>query len=230
MSAPRTLAALSTLLAGAALTAAPAAAQPALSPDHGRLVILLHGSAVGTDDFSISRQADGWSAQGRIVLNLPGQNPERDSADLTLASDGSPLRYHWQEHSGRERAIDVEVHGHAAEVALHQPGAAPAVEAFSFPQGHVVLLYNNVYEDYVILARLYDWKARGPQKFSVLIPQDQTPGTITVQALGPHPIDGAVLDLLQVKSPGLEVELYVDTSHRLIRLRVPGSGAEAVRE
>lgn len=229
MSGFRSLAVLCTLLAGAGLAAA--TAQPALAPDTGRFAILLHGSAVGAEDFTISRQDGGWSARGQIVLNEPGRNPECDSADLTLAPDGSPLRYHWEEMStSGTRSIDVEFHGNTAGLTLHGPWAAPQVETFSFSQIPVLLLDKNVYEDYVILTRLYDWKARGPQRFSFLIPQDQASGTITVQDLGPHPIGGAMLDLLQVRNAEVEADLYVDNAHRLVRLRVAGSGIEAVRE
>lgn len=229
MSGFRSVAFLGALLAGAGL--AVATAQPALAPDSGRFAILLHGSAVGTEDFTISPRDGGWSARGQIVLNLPGRNPECDSADLTLAPDGSPLRYHWETLSGSgARSIDVEFRGNAASETLHGPGAGPTVTSFAFSEGRIVLLDRNVYEDYIIIARLYDWKARGPQKFSFLIPQDQTSGMITVQELGPRPIGGAMLELLQVKNAEVEADLYVDNSHRLVRLRVPGAGIDAVRE
>jgi hypothetical protein len=68
------------------------------------------------------------------------------------------------------------------------------------------------------------------QKFSVLIPQDQAPGAVTVKLLGKRRVSDASFDLLVVKSPDLEVDLYVDASHRLVRLQVPGSDAEIIRE
>lgn len=231
MSGFRSFAFLGALLTGAGITALSGAAQPALAPDRGRFAILLHGSAVGAEEFSIFRLPEGWAARGQIVLNQPGRNPECDSADLTLALDGSPLRYHWEELSGSgARSLDVEFHGNAAGLTLHGPWAAPTVSSFAFSQGRIVLLDRNVYEDYIIITHLYDWKARGPQRFSYLIPQDQTSGTFTVQEMGPHPVDGAALELLQVRNADVEADLYVDDSHRLVRLRVPSSGIEAVRE
>jgi hypothetical protein len=228
---PLAFAAVAALLAAsvAAFAAPPAPTSP-LVPDHGRFRILLNGRAVGAEEFTLTRQAGGWSARSQIELNLPGQPAEKDTADLELAADGAPLRYHWIGKSKVQRSIGVEFRNRVAEVALRRPGAAPAVEAFSFPAGHVVLLDNNVYEHYALLARLYDWSTGGAQKFSVLIPQDQAPGTVTVESLGKRTIAGASLDLLEVKSPDLQVDLYVDGAHRLIRLRVPGSAAEVVRE
>ncbi|HVB33000.1 MAG TPA: hypothetical protein VNJ52_01300 [Patescibacteria group bacterium] len=222
----------SLLLLAAALLAAPALASPApaIGPDHGQFRILLRGRSVGTEDFTIAREGEGWSARSSIRLHLPGRKEEQDTAALSLGAHGSPIRYRWTGHSARVRSIQVAFSGHAARVTLRQPGSAPAVEAFSFPPGPVVVLDNNVYAQYAILARLYNWKAGGPQKFSVLIPQDQVPGTVTVESRGKRRVAGTTLDLLAVKSPDLEVDLYVDAARRPMILRVPGSGAEIVRQ
>ncbi len=205
-------------------------AQGRLAPDRGVFRILLDGREVGGETFRIFREQNGWKAKGTIELRLPGQAPERDRADLTLASNGSPVSYRWTGESPETRTIEVSFRGDAAEMTLNRPGAVPAIEAYRFPQGHIVVLDNNVYEDYAILARLYDWRTRGEQKFSVLIPQDQTPGTVTVEAMGRRRIAGAALEWLRVRSPDLEVDLYLDAAHRLMRIVVPGSSAEIVRE
>jgi hypothetical protein len=222
--------AAATLAAALLSMAAQAGQRPGIGPDHGRFRIFLNGRAVGTEDFTISRNGNGWSARSSIQLHMPGKTQENDTAQLTLAADGSPIRYRWQRQSAHSRSIEVNFRGNSAEMTLRQPASAPAIEAFSFPAGHVVLLDNNVYSQYAILARLYDWKAGEKQQFSVLIPQDQAPGTVTVQSMGKRSIAGATFDLLTVKSPDLEVDLYVDAARRLMLLRVPGSGAEIARE
>lgn len=217
-------------LAASALAAQSPSAGPKIAADHGQFRILLQGHVVGTEDFTISRQGKGWSDRSEIRLHLPGRRNETDTANLTLAANGSPIQYQWRGQSTRARSIEVEFHNDSAEMTLRQPASAPAMEAYSFPAGHVVLLDNNVYSQYAILAQLYDWKQGGPQKFSVLIPQDQAPGTITVQSSGKRRIHGERLDLLVVKSPDLEVDLYVNATHRLMLVRAPGSGAEVIRE
>ncbi len=223
------LAVCATVLAAAG--AMPArAAQAGLAPDQGVFRIVLDGRAVGSETFRIFRERGDWKAEGTIDLRLPGQAAERDRADLTLASDGAPVAYRWTGKSSKTRSIAVAFRGDAAEMTLSRPGAAPAIEAYRFPQGHIVVLDNNVYEDYAILARLYDWRTRGAQKFSVLIPQDQTPGTITARAMGRRRIAGATFEWLRVESPNLEVDLYLNAAHRLMRIVVPGSSAEIVRE
>ena len=93
-----------------------------------------------------------------------------------------------------------------------------------------MILDNNLYDQYGVLARLYDWKAKGTQTFPVLIPQDVTPGTITVEAIGPRTIDGVEVEGLRVRSADLEIRVYVDTRHRLIRLEVPAANVVVVRD
>jgi hypothetical protein len=230
MNAPRAILGVFAAVLATAGAMPVSAARAGIAPERGVFRIVLDGRTVGSETFRIFREHGVWKAEGTIELRLPGQATERDHADLTLASDGAPVAYRWTGKSSKMRSIVVAFRGDAAEMTLSRPGAAPAVEAYRFPQGHIVVLDNNVYEDYAILAQLYDWRTRGTQKFSVLIPQDQTPGTIAVQAMGRRKIAGETLEWLRVESPDLEVDLYLDAAHRLMRIVVPGSHAEIVRD
>jgi hypothetical protein len=80
-----------------------------------------------------------------------------------------------------------------------------------------------------VLARLYDWNKKGPQTFSVLVPQEMTPGSVSVESLGQKDEGGKKLDELQVKTEDLELELYLENL-RLIRIEAPNANAEIVRE
>jgi len=91
------------------------------------------------------------------------------------------------------------------------------------------VLDNNLYHQYAILARLYDREKKGPQMFSVLVPQELTPGTITVDWLGMQPVNGKKLEELNAKTEDLEVHLYLDNG-RLIRIIAPSNNAEVIRE
>ncbi len=212
--------------AGAAARQKPAAPAPSsLAPDAGVFRIVLNGKQVGTEQFRIAPSATGWFADDALQLNLPGQPPERDTARLTLRSDGSPAHYEWIREAPDKRSLGVDFLGTAATLVLRKPGAPPFVQRFSLPRLPAVVLDNNMYDHYAILARLYDWNRGGPQQFAVLIPQDELPGTVTVQAVAA----GNTRQLV-VHSTDLEINLYLDSSLRLVRLDVPGSGAEIVRE
>ena len=94
----------------------------------------------------------------------------------------------------------------------------------------ILVLDNNLYHHYSILSHVYDWTRRGEQTFSVLIPQQLTPGTIKVEATGTVSADGKSYEGLSVKTSDIELTLYLDANHRLMRIEVPASEAAVVRE
>ncbi len=117
-----------------------------------------------------------------------------------------------------------------AKMTLQMQGAHPFEQDFTFPGPLVLVLDNNLYYQYAVLARVYDWSRRGSQTFSVLIPQELTPGTITVDSAGALTAEGKSYEGLKVATSDLEVLLYLDSNHRLMRLEVPSSKAAVVRE
>jgi hypothetical protein len=195
--------------------------------DQGRFRILLHGQPVGTEEFRIEPSGAGWLASAQLELRLPDQPVQRARAELTLDATGQPLAYHWQQLQPDRRALEVAFHGSTARLTLHPASGPAAVEEFTLV-GRRIVLDNNLYHHFALLARLYDWQLGGPQTFTVLIPQDLTPGTVRVEPQ-PGAQRGQRLRL-RVASPDLTVELELDASHRLLRLSVPEAGAEVVRE
>jgi hypothetical protein len=93
-----------------------------------------------------------------------------------------------------------------------------------------VVLDNNLYHQYAVLARLYDWTKRGTQNFSVLIPQELTPGTISVDWAGALSADGKTYEGLKVTTSDLQVVLYLDPNRKLMRLEVPSAKVSVIRE
>ncbi len=92
------------------------------------------------------------------------------------------------------------------------------------------VLDNNLYDQYAILGRLYDWNAKGVQNFPVLIPQDLTPGTIDVEAISPQSADSSKFEVLRVHTSDLEIQLFFDAKHHLMRLEVPAAKVVIVRQ
>jgi hypothetical protein len=205
-------------------------AAPLFLEDKGKFRVLLDGQPVGTEEFAIAPNGKEWLARGSTEIRAPGGPATHVSVRLTLLPDGTPLRYEWSTQGQKKASAAVEFQGGTAKMALRMEGAQPFIQELSFGSPRVVILDNNVYHHYAILARLYDWNAKGAQTFPVLIPQDMTPGSITVESAGPQMVDGSPLDLLRAHTPDLELNLYLDASHRLIRLSVPASKAEVRRE
>jgi hypothetical protein len=92
------------------------------------------------------------------------------------------------------------------------------------------VLDNNLYHQYAVLTQIYDWKAGGKQTFPVVIPQDLTPGSISVESIGLRQVENATYEAMRVSSTDLEILLYLDANHHLVRLDVPASKVTIQRE
>jgi hypothetical protein len=117
-----------------------------------------------------------------------------------------------------------------AKTSTRVPGKNPVLQDFHFDSPRIAVLDNNLYDQYAILARLYDWSAKGAQMFPVIIPQDVTPGMITVESQGRKSTESGELEALRVSTSDLEVDLYLDAKHHLIRLEVPSAKVVIVRQ
>src|SRR6266849_135078 len=226
----------SALLLLFSLLALPAHAQkkaPAgslLAADKGKLNILLEGKSVGREECSLEPNAGTWTAHGTSTLQTPDGKSAKVTGTLALQPTGAPISYDWSSQAEKNNSAHVAFVNGVAKTTLQIQGARPFEQENSFGSPLILILDNNLYHQYAVLARIYDWSRRGAQTFSVLIPQELTPGTITVEATGPATADGKSYDSLKVTTADLEVVLYLDSSHKLIRLEVPAAKVTVVRE
>jgi hypothetical protein len=167
-------------------------------------------------------------AHGTSEIQSP-QGSSRVNGTLELTSDGTPVRYQWSTEGGKKASAVVSFNGPKADIELRLEGARPYSQQFTFSSPHVVVLDNNLYHQYAILGRLYDWDKKGAQTFSVLVPQEITPGSITVESLGKQNVAGAQLDELRIKTEDNEIDAFFD-GPKLMRLIAPAANAEIIRE
>jgi len=200
-----------------------------LAEEKGKFRVLLDGKPTGTEEFQISPSGNQWIARGSTEVSLPGGGSAQVTGTLKLNADGAPVRYEWSAQGQKKASATVEFEGGIARMELRMEGSSPFTQEFRFDSPRVVVLDNNLYHHYAVLARLYDPNTKGTQTFPVLIPQDLTPGAITIESLGAQEIEGARLELLRVRSADLEIDLYLD-GRRLVRLAVPSAKVEIVRE
>ena len=212
-----------------AAAAVPASAAQ-LVEEKGRFKVLLDGQPVATEEFQISASAGQWHAHGTADVPAEAGGTTRVTGKLDLAADGAPLRYEWSSSAPKKASATIEFHSNTAQMDLRLEGTAPFNQDFSFDSPRVVILDDNLYHHYVLLARLYDWKSKGPQSFSVFIPQETVPGVVLVEYVGPKVVEGVQLEMIRVRSADNEIELYCDNSARLLRISVPSSKVEIIRE
>jgi hypothetical protein len=237
------LAALALLLAVHAGIGSPAEAQKSkdkkpeqagslLIADQGTFQILVDGQPAGTEEFELKSAAGEWTARGAAEVNNEDGTKSRVTGKLQLTADGAPHRYEWTTSAPRKAAATVVFNGGVATMELRVEGASPYSQSFDFKTPAVLVLDNNMYHQYIILAQLYDWEHKEAKTFSVLIPQDMTPGSVDAEYGGAQVLDGQKVDVLRVHTPDLEIELYCDSSpqRRLLKIAVPAARAEIVRQ
>jgi len=200
------------------------------TPDKGKLTIELAGKVVGHEDFEISPSGAGWTAKGTTEIKPPQGPAAKISGALTLQTDGAPVSYEWTSHAEKTNGAHIVFANGVAKMTLEMQGARPFQQDLTFGSPLISILDNNLYHQYAVLARVYDWSKRGTQIFPVLIPQELTPGSITVEATGPATSNGKNYEGLKVTTSDLEVLLLLDPSHKLMRLEVPAANVSVVRE
>jgi hypothetical protein len=214
--------------------------------DKGKLTIKLDGQTVGHEDFEITPAGGGWLAKGSADIKA-SQNPSsKVSGSLTLQPDGSPISYEWTAQAEKKNGAHILFTNGIAKMTLEIEGARPCTteeikdpnrtqpcffeQSLSFDTPLIAVLDNNLYYQYAVLARLYDWSKRGPQTFPVLIPQELMPGNVTAESTGSVTIDGKSYEGFRVRSTDLEIDLYLDSTHRMMRLEVPSAKVSVIRD
>jgi len=209
------------------------AAPPATSvfaQDKGKFVIQLKGQTVGHEDFDIVPSGGGWTARGTTDLKPPDSAATRTSGTLALQPDGAPISYEWTSQAEKKNGAHILFANGVAKITLEMQGARPFEQDMTFNTPLIAVLDNNLYYQYAVLARVYDWSKRGTQTFPVLIPQELTPGSITVESTGPATADGKSFEGLKVTTADLEILLLLDINHRLMRLEVPSAKVSVFRD
>jgi hypothetical protein len=216
------------LLAHAAQKKVPAGS--VFSPDKGKLNILLDGKSVGREEFEITASGGGWIAKGTTKITPPQGASSTVTGTLTLQPDGAPVSYEWTSQAEKTNGAHILFANGVAKITLQMQGAHAFEQDLSFGSPFIAVLDNNLYHQYAVLARVYDWSRRGAQSYSALVPQELLPGTITVDSVGGVNADGKAYEGLKVSTSDLEVILYLDTNHRLMRLEVLSAKVVVVRE
>jgi len=220
---------LTAALAALGWAQAPGAQNTSPIPDKGAFRVLLNGAEVGSEQFETAASDNVWIAKGESVTRVPGEPETRSSGELRISADGTPLGYKWSAQADKKTSGSVEFDKGAVKTYTDVGGKDPYQQDFVFPSPRVAVLDNNLYHQYALLALLYNWTAKGRQTFPVLIPQDITPGEISVESLGPRTVEGATLEALRVNSADVEILAYFDARRRLMRIEVPAAMVAIVR-
>ncbi len=213
----------------ASRTAGPGAKSASLFvPEKGNFKILVNGQQIGKEEFEIGPNGGDWVAKGSSEVQTT-DGMTHVSGSLELHADGTPVTYEWSTQGPKKAGATINFSGSTATIDLRLEGRRPFTQQFTFQSPQIAVLDNNLYYQYAVLARLYDRDKKGAQTFSVLVPQELTPGTLTVESLGDQNTGGGKkMEELVVKTEDLEVDLFLDGG-KLMRIVAPSTNAEIDR-
>ena len=198
------------------------------TPEKGNFRILVNGQQMGKEEFEIAQSGGNWVAKGNSEIQS-ADGLTHVSGTLQLHADGTPVSYEWSTQGTKKAGATINFSGPTATIELRLEGRRPFTQQFTFGSPQIAVLDNNLYYQYAVLAHLYDRNKKGVQTFSVLVPQELTPGTLTVESLGEQNAGGGKkLEELMVKTEDLEVDLYLD-GEKLMRIVAPSTNAEIDR-
>ena len=198
--------------------------------DKGKFKVLIDGNPVGHEEFEINPSGGGWVAKGTSHLTPEGSPAITVTGNMTLEPTGAPISYEWSSQSAKTNSANILFANGVAKMTVQLQGAHAFEQDLTFTSPLIVILDDNLYYQYALLAHIYDWNRRGTQTFSVLVPQELLPGTITVDWAGAVSSEGKTYEGLKVATNDLQIILYLDPNHKLMRLEVPSSKAAVVRE
>jgi hypothetical protein len=198
--------------------------------DKGKFNIQLDGKSVGHEQFELVPAGGGWLASSTTEITPPDSAASRVTSALTLQPDGAPISYEWTSQAEKTNGAHILFANGVAKITLQMQDARPFEQDMSFGSPLIAVLDNNVYYQYAVLARVYDWSKSGTQSLPVIVPQELTPGSITVESAGSLSAGGKSYDGLRVTTSDLQVLLYLDLNHRLMRLEVPSAKVAVVRD
>jgi|KBSMisStaDraftv2_1062788.scaffolds.fasta_scaffold18222_4 hypothetical protein len=201
----------------------------ALQPDKGKFALLVDGKSMGQEEFEIAPSGAGWLARGTTTIKTE-KGDTKVTGSLTLQSDGAPVSYDWTAQTDKTNGAHILFANGTAKITLEMQGSRPYEQDLSFGTPLVVVLDNNLYHQYAVLARIYDWSKGGAQQLPVLIPQELTPGSITLESTGSASAGGKTYQALKVTTSDVEILLLLDSKHKLMRIEVPAAKVSVVRE
>ena len=221
-----------------ALASRPAAslAGPPALRDQGTFEISIAGNRIGTERFQVVPAGDKVVAKAEIELQAPrgGKTPAFHSlSELVLDSRLHPISYTWSLEGAGSSRLEIDFTATPAQARYHTVNGKDDRREFLLPQ-NLVVLDDNILNQYEILVERYDQTSRGQQIFSAFIPQEALPGRVKMMETGLEPVNlngkNASLRHFMVTTELARIDLWADPQGRLWQVSVPAIQFHAVRQ
>ncbi|HWX55817.1 MAG TPA: hypothetical protein VN176_14610 [Verrucomicrobiae bacterium] len=212
--------------------------------DSGSFGIFVNGKRIGTETFRIEQGTDVSVASSQIKIDNGSARSEQ-SSEMRVAPNGNLQLYTWR------ATVPLK------EESVIEPNEQFIVEHITFPDQKkqdvpyvlplsTVVLDDNFFSQREILVWRYlatgctpqDGQLRcGPARFGILVPRQHVSSTVDVELLGREKISvkgvDKELNKIRVTTESVQWLLWVadqDESYKVIKMAVPASNAEIIRD
>lgn len=204
--------------------------------DSGIFEIFLAGRAVGSETFKIHAFAGKVEAQAEIHLRMQQQGKTvevQSSSHLVLDPQLRPVTYAWSQKGPQSSGLDADFRDKLTRVRYMTVTGATDDREFDLPHD-VLVLDDNVFYQYQLIAIKYQAMGGGRQTFRVFVPQEALPSSLTVEDMGnaTSATEGVTANLrhLLITTDVTHIDLWFDAQQHIQRVSVPGVQLEAVRK
>lgn len=145
--------------------------------DEGIFEVSLAGRAVGSETFKIHTAAGKIEAEAEIQLRVEqhGKTVDvRSSSHMILDPQLRPLTYTWSQQGARSSGLEADFRAKLTRVRYLTVSGAADDRGFELPPD-VVILDDNVFHHYQLIAARYEAMGSGKQTFHVFVPQEALP-------------------------------------------------------
>lgn len=204
--------------------------------EQGSFKILFSGEVIGLEKYQIAPEGGNFKAVADVRLVL-----ERGSEKvafslrpvLQFSKELEPRSYQIIQESGPNRMKARISFRPGKSEAVFETGKEADTREIELKRD-VVILDDNVFHHYILLAKRYDFNKGGVQEFSAFVPQQFMSGGISVEDKGFEqvPMGGKTFSLqhLLVDTGELQISLWLTENHQLQKISVPKSNVDVLRE
>jgi hypothetical protein len=204
--------------------------------ESGTFRIYFGGAEIGQEKFQITESGSSVKASAETRLTIEREKEKVSfliRPVLEFSRFFEPVSYEIGQESGPNKTKARITFKGAKSDAVYESGKETEARQIDL-QKDVLVLDDNVFHQYIILAKRYDFAKGGIQEFSAFVPQQFIAGGVSISDKGIEAVQvlnqNLKLQHLLVDTGELQISLWLDDRHNLRKLAVPKSGVEVIRE
>jgi len=204
--------------------------------DQGVFQLFVASRQIGSEKFEIQSTADQISAKAESQFQIEQEGKPvliKTSSNLVLNSQLAPLTYSWSQKGNQASSLEADFRSKPAKLHYRTITGEGDERDFSLLPD-IVLIDNNVFHHFELLAARYLKTPGGKQVFKAFVPQDALPGELSVEGRGKEAVKirgrSENLQHLVVTTELTQIDLWLDEQQHLQRVLIAAAQLEAVRQ